>query len=473
MQNWAKRIKFEIFRESNRGMKNIKAKLGLTAYCGMGRLASPFIPCYLLWRVLRRKEDWKRWYERLGFNRHKMRPIGPLIWMHAASVGETMALKPIIDHILAQHINIILTTGTLASAQLVKQWTQGQWTEGQEGKWGNTQLIHAFAPLDISPALRRFLKRWRPDLVIVCESEIWPRRIEMLAGRRIPQLILNAHLSTASFRKWQKYPSIARAIFSKLDHVLCQEQQDFKHYHALGAPHVAICGNLKADVLLPGNTQEIDRYARAIGKRACWAAISTHMGEEIMAAEIHLLLRKRYPDLLTIIVPRHIERTPEIVKALQQHHLKIAFKSRDQHPQPDTDILLGDTVGDMGLYLKLTEIAFVGKSMTQKGGHNPLEPALAGVAVLSGPNIENFKPAYNKLLDNKAAHLAGDATILAGYVHHLLEHPDYRHAMIARGQQTARTMRGVATRCLEEMEPFLKPLILAAKLVQAGEHYDF
>jgi len=446
-------------------MQDIKARLGLAAYRTVGGVVTPFLPCYLLWRALRGKEEWLRRRERLGHNRHANRPSGPLIWMHAASVGETMALSPIIERILAQNINIVLTTATRASALLVK--------ERCLSLTGGGQLIHHYAPLDVSAALRRFLNFWRPDLVVVCESEIWPRRIEMLAARRIPQLILNAHLSTSSFNKWKKHAAMARAVFSKLDCVLCQDAQDYENYQALGVTRAEICGNLKADVILPGNPQEIDLYSRALGGRTCWAAISTHEGEEMMAAEVHRLLRKRYPDLLTIIVPRHIERTPAIINTLRHHNLKIARKSLKETPQPETDILLGDTVGEMGLYLKLTEIAFVGKSMAQGGGHNPLEPALTGVAILSGPNIANFRLAYQQLLNNQAVQLVNDATMLAGYVHHLLEHPEARHKMIARARQTAHTMSGAAARCLEMMEPFLKPLILAAQLVKAGKTHDF
>jgi len=445
-------------------MKNIKARIGLAAYRGVGRLISPLIPPYLLWRALHGKEEWVRRRERLGRSRHKHRVSGPLIWMHAASVGETMALAPIIDHILAHNIHIILTTGTLASARLVETHFENR-------------LIHQYAPLDLPAALRRFLNFWRPDLMIACESEIWPQRIEMLAARRIPQLILNAHLSSRSFKKWKKYRPIAEHIFSKLDYVLCQESRDFDYYRDLGAPMVAVCGNLKADGVLLADPKQIDLYKKSLRDRPRWAAISTHDGEEMMAAQVHRLLRKHHPDLITLIVPRHIERADAIARDLNKAGFHVVRKSLNQLPQAQTDILLGDTIGEMGIYLKLTEIAFVGKSMaggkTQGGGHNPLEPALTGVAILSGPNIENFKTTYQQFVDNKAAQLVNDATMLAGYVHHLLTHPHARQKMIAQASQTARKLSGASLRSLEAIEPFLKPLILAAQLVKAGEVHDF
>jgi len=447
-------------------MTAFTARLGLAAYRIIGAMVTPVVPFYLAVRALRGKEEWRRLRERLGRVLTSIkRPSGPLVWMHAASVGETMALAPIIEHILAQQIHIVLTTGTCASAQLVKTHF-------------DTRLIHQYAPLDLSGPLRRFLNFWRPDLAIVCESEIWPRRIEMLSARRIPQLVLNAHLSTRSFKNWKKYPALAQAIFSKFDCVLCQEQQDFDHYHDLGTRKCAICGNMKADVILPGNRQEIERYLQALGNRSRWAAISTHEGEELMAAKVHRLLRKRYPDLVTLIVPRHIERADAIAHELNRSGLRVVRKSLRELPQPDTDILLGDTIGEMGFYLKLTEIAFVGKSMMDKstpqgGGHNPLEPALTGVAILSGPNIENFKTTYQQLLQNQAAHLVNDITMLAGYVHHLLERPAIRQKMIEQGRLTAHAMSGATLRSIETIEPFLKPLILAAQLMKAGESHDF
>jgi len=444
-------------------MTSIKAKIGFAAYRVVGGLVRIFIPLYLLARLMRKKEEKRRWRERLG-HETQARPQGSLVWLHAASVGETMALLPVIERILTMQIHVLLTTGTVASALLVRE------------HFGN-RLIHQYAPLDVTAPLRRFLNFWRPDLMVSCESEIWPRRIEILAQRRIPQLVLNAHLSSRSFKKWRSHAAIAQTIFSKLDYVLCQEQQDFDYYRDLGAPMVAICGNLKADVILPADPQEINFYTHLLRSRPRWAAISTHDGEEMMAAKVHRLLRKRHPELITIIVPRHIERADAIASQLREAGFKLARRSQREAPQPDTDILLGDTIGEMGLYLKLTEIAFVGKSMgeggAQGGGHNPLEPAMTGVAILSGPNIENFKTTYQQLVTNKAAHLVNDTTMLAGYIHHLLEHPNLRYKMIAQGQQTARTLSGAAKRSLEMIEPYLKPLILAAQLVKAGEHHDF
>jgi len=436
-------------------MKNIRARLLLSAYRGFGTLMRPLVPPYLSWRAARGKEEMKRRRERVG-RPTRQRPDGPLIWLHAASVGETMALVPLIERILSFQINVLLTTGTVTSAHLVSERFENR-------------LIHQYVPLDFSTAMRRFLDHWKPDLVLVCESEIWPVRVSELARRRIPQILLNARLSERSFRMWKRHSFFAREVFSRFATVICQSDEDANRYRQLGAPKVTVSGNLKADVVLPSNARDLARYRKAIGNRPSWAAISTHEGEELMAARVHTILRKRYPDLLTIIVPRHLDRVPVIAERLQNKDYKFVRKSLDQLPDKSTDILLGDTIGEMGLYLRLTEIAFVGKSLMAEGGHNPLEPALAGTAILSGPNIENFRETYQEFMNNEAARLVDDSTMLAGYVHHLLERPDVRRKMIRSGRQTASKLSGALKRTFDVLKPFLQPLTLSAQLNKARD----
>jgi len=438
-------------------MKNIRARLILSAYRGLGTLMRPLVLPYLSWRAARGKEEMKRCHERVG-RPSRARPAGPLIWLHAASVGETMALVPLVERILSCQINVLLTTGSVASAQLA--------TERFENR-----LVHQYAPLDFPAAMRCFLDHWKPDLVLVCESEIWPVRVGELARRRIPQILLNARLSERSYKIWSRHAFFACEIFSKFATVICQSDDDAKRYKQLGAQRVAVSGNLKADVVLPSNPRDLRRYRKAIGYRSSWAAISTHEGEELMAARVHTILRKRYPDLLTIIVPRHPERIPLIAERLRSRNYSFIRKSLNELPTGRTDILLGDTIGEMGFYLRLTEIAFVGKSIMAEGGHNPLEPALAGTAILSGPNIENFRETYQEFMNNEAARLVDDSTMLAGYVHHLLERPDVRKKMIRSGRQTASRLSGALKRTFDILKPFLQPLILSAQLDKAGNSH--
>lgn len=438
-------------------MRNLRARLMLSAYRGLGRLVRPLVPPYLSWRAARGKEEMKRLREKVG-KASKARPEGPLVWLHAASVGETMALVPLIERILYSQISVVLTTGTVASAQLAAERF-------------DDRLIHQYVPLDFPAAIGRFLDHWKPDLVLVCESEIWPLRISELARRRIPQILLNARLSERSYRTWKRHAFFAREIFSRFTVVVCQSEEDAERYRQLGAQKVAVSGNLKADVVLPSHTRDLGRYRKAVGHRPSWAAISTHEGEELMAARVHTILCKRYPDLLTIIVPRHLERIPVIAERLKNKNYSFVRKSLNELPTAQTDILLGDTLGEMGLYLRLTEIAFIGKSLLAEGGHNPLEPALAGTAILSGPNIENFRETYQEFMKNKAATLVDDSTMLAGYVHHLLERPDVRRKMIKSGRQTASRLSGALKRTFDILKPFLEPLTLSAQLNRRGDHH--
>jgi len=434
-------------------MDGIRARLMFTAYSGLGACLRPLVPPYLSWRAAKGKEEFRRSKERLG-HASAARPAGALIWLHAASVGETMALLPLIERILAARIDILLTTGTVTSARLAAE------------RFGD-RLIHQYVPLDIGGAVRRFLDYWKPDLALVCESEIWPMRIKELSRRRIPQIILNARLSDKSFDSWMKRKYFAREIFSCFTDVICQTEEDADRYRALGAARVSVSGNLKADVVLPANRAELAKYRKAIAGRPCWAAISTHEGEERTAADVHKILRRKYPNLLTIIVPRHPERVPAIAEKLAAENYKCVRRSLGELPDADTDILLGDTIGEMGLYLRLAEIVFVGKSLASGGGHNPLEPAMIGAAILTGKRVENFRGTYQALMKSGAARFVEDSTMLAGWVLHLLEHPDMRKKMIMSGKRTAQHLSGALAKTFNILKPYLQPLTLAAQLNKA------
>ncbi len=203
---------------------------------------------------------------------------------------------------------------------------------------------------------------------------------------------------------------------------------------------------------------------RQVAGRRTWAAISTHDGEEEIAAEVHQMLKMRYPRLITIIVPRHPDRAPAIEAMLAAKGLKVARRSTGQPIEADTDVLLGDTIGEMGLYLQLTEIAFIGNSLTKEGGHNPLEPAMMGTAVLTGRNVQNFRESFQRLIKNGGARIVKDRNMLAGAINFLFNNPQHLRAMINAGVTTVRDMRGALDRTLAALEPFIQPLVLQAQL---------
>jgi 3-deoxy-D-manno-octulosonic-acid transferase len=282
-------------------------------------------------------------------------------------------------------------------------------------------------------------------------------------------VLVNGRLSDRSFASWKKRPSLAEALFENLAHVVAQSDVDGERFRALGARPVTVSGNLKVDTPPPPvDERALAALQRQIRDRPSWAAVSTHDGEEMIAAEVHLTLRHRHPGLLTIIVPRHPDRAESLLTAFEGMELKVAQRSKGEKITADTDILLGDTVGEMGLYLRLTEIAFVGRSLTSEGGQNPLEPAMLDTAVLAGRNVQNFRESYQKLLDSGGAKLVRDRNMLAGAVNFLLSNEAARHDMMAAGAATVEEMRGALARTLKALEPFIQPLIVKARLKGAN-----
>lgn len=427
------------------------ARTMLTTYRWAGAAAYPLIGGYVAWRASKGKEEHSRRRERYG-RAGQPRPEGPLIWLHAASVGETIAVVPLIERLLGFGINIVLTTGTVTSAQVAR------------ARLGE-RIIHQYVPLDLKPAISRFLDHWSPDLAVMAESEIWPMTILELGARRVPQVLVNGRLSDRSFASWSKRNYLAEALFENFAHVVAQSETDGERFRKLGARPVTVSGNLKGDTVEPPVDQgELLRFSAEIGARSVWAAVSTHDGEEEAAIEVHKRVRPRHPDLLTIIVPRHPERADAIAAACAQAGLSVARRSIGDSIAPDTDIFLGDTIGEMGLYLRLTEIAFVGRSLTGTGGQNPLEPAMLDTAVLSGRNVQNFREAYQKLAVGGGARFVRDKDVLAGAVSYLLTNEAERHKMMEAGRTTVEGMRGALTRTLQALEPFINPLIVQARL---------
>lgn len=423
----------------------------LSLYGVAGSVAFPFVGPYVAYRASRGKEDRQRRRERYGVA-GRDRPNGPLIWVHAASVGETAAVIPLIERILDVGIRVVLTTGTVTSAKIVEERL-------------GSQVIHQYVPLDLKPAVGRFLDHWQPDLAIIAESEIWPTTILALGNRRVPQVLVNGRLSDRSFKSWQKRPHLAEALFENLAHVAAQSELDGERFRALGARPVSVSGNLKLDTdPLPFDPRMHKRLASQINGRDTWAAVSTHPGEEDIAGEVHALLKSQHEGILTIIVPRHPERGDAVAADLAKRGLTVARQSLSEPVRPEVDVLLGDTIGDMGLYLRLTEVAFVGRSLAAQGGQNPIEPAMLETAVLSGENVQNFRDTYNQLVESGGARLVKDRDGLAGAVNFLLNNDAARHKMAAAAFATVHEMRGALDRTLRALDPFIHPLVVKARL---------
>ncbi|TCN26439.1 lipid IV(A) 3-deoxy-D-manno-octulosonic acid transferase [Sinorhizobium americanum] len=431
-------------------MSSLRARLALSTYRWIGTAIYPFVGPYLALRAAKGKEDPARRRERYG-HASAPRPPGPLVWFHAASVGETVAVTPLIKEIRRSGIAVVLTTGTTTSARVAAE---------RLGK----AVIHQYVPLDFKPAVSRFLEYWQPDLAIIAESEIWPMTIVELGRRHIPQVLVNARLSDRTFVRWKKRPSLADALFENLALVIAQSDVDAERFRTLGALPVMVSGNLKVDTdAPPHDPQALRDYAQQIGSRKTWAAISTFDGEEEAAGVVHQALKPRN-GLLTIVVPRHPERGDAVEAALTAKGLKVARRTRGDRLTPDVDIFLGDTIGEMGLYLRLTEVAFVGRSLFAEGGQNPLEPAMLGCAVLSGGSVQNFRETYQMLAKNGSAKIVRDVEMLAKGVNYLLGNDDMRRSMIDAGLETVQQMRGALTATMKGLEPYINPLVVKARL---------
>jgi 3-deoxy-D-manno-octulosonic-acid transferase len=426
------------------------ARLALSLYRWGGVALYPIVSPYLTFRAAKGKEDRSRRRERYGYA-GVPRPAGPLVWFHAASVGETNAVIPLIKEVRRRGIAVLLTTGTITSAKVVRDRL-------------GTDVIHQYVPLDLKPAISRFLEYWHPDLAIMAESEIWPMTILELGKRHIPQVLVNGRISDRSFPRWKRRHAVADAIFENFALVIAQSELDADRFSTLGALPVLVSGNLKVDTDAPPADSAVLRgYLDQIQGRRTWAAISTFEGEEAAAGDVHRVLKER-TGLLTIIVPRHPERSDAIADMLEARGLKVARRTRGDALTPETDIFLGDTIGEMGLYLRLTEIAFVGRSLFAEGGQNPLEPAMLGCAILSGGNVQNFREAYQQLARNGSAKMVRDTEMLAKGVHYLLVNDEMRKQMIEAGQETVQEMRGALRATIKGLEPYINPLTVKARL---------
>lgn len=421
------------------------ARAALAFYRATGRLLGPVMPVLLRGRTRAGKEDPARRPERLG-RADLARPEGPLVWVHAASVGEVLSVLPLVRRIVEAGPRVLLTTGTVTSAKVVA------------GRLP-PRTLHQYAPIDVTTFVGRFLDHWRPDLAVFVEQEIWPATVSEIARRGIPQVVVNARLSAKSATRWSKMAGLARALFGRLALVLAQSEADATRLRELGAGPVIVTGNLKFDVVAPDcSDYELAGLARAVGDRPVWLAASTHAGEEEMAADVHTALATRFPGLLTIVVPRHPERGAQIRAMFDQRRLPTAQRSLREPVLPETAILLADTIGELGLFYRLARIAFLGGSLAPKGGQNPIEAAALDTAVLHGPDLSNFVEIYRAFGRAHAARQIEAPAGLAEEVGRLLADPAAVDAMVRGGRRIVKHNRGALDRTVAALEPFLTPL---------------
>lgn len=407
------------------------------------QFAAPFLPLWLHLRMLKGKEDRGRLRERYGYSNYG-RPKGTLLWIHAASVGEANSVLALIQRLKEQFpsLGILLTTGTVTSAALMKQrLPQG--------------VLHQYAPVDTPQATRRFIQHWLPDVAWFVESELWPNLIHAARERYCLMALINARMSERSFYRWKKYLSVAQDMLGAFQICFAQGDADASRLKALGAKNVVINGNIKYDAPpLPCNEAELLSLQGIIGSRPLWLAASTHPGEEIMVAQAHQRVLKSHLNLLTIIVPRHPARGADIARELGAFGA-VSVRSLNQPIAPDTAFYIADTLGELGLFYRLCDIAFMGGSLVIHGGQNPLEPAQLACAIISGPYVHNFHDIYYEMQQARVALLAMNSEQLASHVEAMLDKPSLKNDMQDLAKAFVQQKTGASEAIIDMFAPVL------------------
>lgn len=419
--------------------------IGFT-WAGATTLATPALRLLLRHRASRGKEILDRLGERRGIDATP-RPAGRLIWLHAASVGEAMSILPVLGMLaeLDPDVNVLLTTGTVTSASLLVQRLPGMGL--------SARVSHRFAPLDVPAWVRRFLDHWRPNAVGFVESELWPNILSACGARAIPSMLINARMSARSYTAWSRAPWAARFVLRGFARIQARGEEDAVRLRALGAQRVEVVGDLKlAAAVLPADPAILREMTDRLAGRPVFLAASTHPGEETLIQMVHNDLRSSYPGLLTIIVPRHPERGPELAEMLHA-----PSRQRGQ-PPPEEGLWIADTLGELGVWYRLSQVAFIGHSLAPPGGgQNPLEPARLGCTIATGPLTENFASHVALLRAAGALEVTGDVHSLRHFTDAMLADPEARRQMGERAKaavkapealpcNTARALLGLMTR---------------------------
>lgn len=421
--------------------------LVLRAYRLLAAAAAPLAPVLLARRLKRGKENGARLDERRGGGGN-LRPDGALVWLHAASVGELASALPLIGRIAARHVNVLVTTGTVTSSELA-------------GERLPAGVIHQFLPLDAPRFMRRFLDRWQPDLALFVESDLWPNMMIETSRRGVPMILINGRLSDNSFQRWRRLPKTIGNLLRRFDLCLAGTAADAMRLTELGAPRVLISGNLKLDVPPPpADANNLRALSDAIAGRPVIAATSTHAGEDAPMIEAHERLRTNFPGLLTLIAPRHAERGQSIAGIAQAAGLNAALRSRGELPNRKTDIYIADTMGELGLIYRLAPVVFVGGSLVEHGGQNPIEPAKLGAAILHGPHVWNFAEIYDALDRARGAETVLDADRLTAAFGAMLNDPKACARSSEAARKTVDTLGGALDRTLQSLDPYLMHLLL-------------
>ncbi len=406
-------------------------------------------PCiHVLWavRAAKGKEDSGRKKERFG-RPSITKPSQRIIWIHAASVGESHSIIPLLKvlHNRYTEHSILLTTNTQSSAKLISKKLP-------------ERAFHQYIPYDIPRVIRRFLRHWNPEIAIFVESELWPNMIVQTAKQTRAMLLVNGRMSERSYHRWMSIRSVIQPLLQSFNIIHPGSRFDDVRFKNLGAEQAKYVGNLKYDApALPADAGVTGKLLGTIGDRRLWLASSTHPGEEELIADAHQQIKDTHSEILTIIVPRHPKRAEKIIAALKEKKLTVARRSLEEPITQDTDIYLADTFGELGIFYRMVGIAFIGGSLIPQGGHNPIEAAQLDCAVVAGPHMHNFRAIVTEFEEAHAIARVKDAATLAETVSLLLRDQETQQTLAENGLELVKQKRGVVDNVMEELSPFLEP----------------
>lgn len=396
----------------------------------------------------------RRWYERFGVVPARLSKA-PLLWVHSVSVGETLAAVPLIRELVARHGDWqwLVTTTTPTGSQRVH--------DALEPLLG-ARLLHYYLPFDLPECLTPFLNALRPNALVSIETELWPNMLASCAERGIPTLVANARLSEKSARGYARFPGFSRAMLGNLTRVVAQYPADAERFVALGLPpeRLRVAGNIKFDLHIDSGllseAQALAHQWQGAGNRPIWLAASTHAGEDEIILDAFEALRREFPQLLLVLVPRHPERFDGVARLGRERGFRLLRRSDGGPPGPDCQVLLGDTMGELLKFYGACDLAFVGGSLVPVGGHNMIEPAAWGVPVVCGPHLHNFLTVSELLRDAGALKVAEDAEQLARLAATWLRDESARCAAGERGREVAEQNSGALACLVEEIEGLMR-----------------
>jgi 3-deoxy-D-manno-octulosonic-acid transferase len=408
------------------------------------RIALPFVIFRLWWNGRRNPNAFVHWQERLGYVSPSREPV---IWVHAVSVGETIAAAPLVWALLRRNPDVpILMTAMTATGSARARALFGD------------RVSYAFSPYDTPGAVRRFVERVRPRALVIMETELWPNMIALSDRREVPVFLINARLSERSARGYERVGSLVRPLLHSIRWIAAQAEEDANRFLRIGASpeSVSVTGSIKFDVEISDQVRvEAARLRARLGSnRPVWIAASTHDGEDGQILEAHQAVLARHPNALLMIVPRHPERFSAVAALVSSMGLTLKRRSQeivgaDATLEPECQVYLGDTMGELLMFYGAADVAFVGGSLIERGGHNPLEPAAWGLPVLSGPHIFNFETIYYQLDAGRGFFLTPSAQALAASVIDLFDEPEDASRAGQRALAVVNANRGALERVVD------------------------